>query len=171
MSGMVGAALPVTIHMVDDQRIVHEDLDVYTSLLWQEVTILTFCKEPLFLGDTGCFFATAWWPASSGLLDVGALDDAWSVQPYSWGTAWPNSGANGRFSLSGYARDFAGQIVTGAAVKLFRTSDDSLQASVTSDANGYYLVTSPFADGHYLVVYKAGPPDVCGTTVNTLAPS
>jgi Carboxypeptidase regulatory-like domain len=157
--------------MPDDQRCVTADQDIYSALLSPEITILTMCQDTMFLGDTGCQFAGPWWPSASGLIDVGALDDAWGVQPYSWGIYYPVSGANGRFAISGVTRDLSGAPLSGVAVKLFRSTDDSLQASVVSDANGYYLATTPYADGHYLVTYKAGPPDVYGTTANTLTPS
>ena len=42
----------------------------------------------------------------------------------------------------------------------------------TSDANGYYeFRTAIPAELYYVVAYKAGAPDVAGTTVNTLTGS
>jgi hypothetical protein len=54
-------------------------------------------------------------------------------------------------------------------VHLFRTSDDVKVATTVSDAGGNYSF-SLIEDGntYYAVAYKAGSPDLAGTTVNTL---
>jgi hypothetical protein len=111
-------------------------------------------------------FRDEWWPSDD--MDAGATLGVRGRA--SWGEVYPVSGANGRLALVGYTRDAYGAPLGGCTVKAFRTSDDSRQATVVSDANGLYTITTPFADGHYLIVYKAGPPDICGTTTNTLAP-
>ena len=77
---------------------------------------------------------------------------------------------NGRLGVAGVTRDVYGSPMGGVSVKLYRTVDDSVQGAVVSDANGVYTVTTPYADGHYIVTYRVGPPDLCGTTINTLAP-
>lgn len=154
---MLGGAWPVIVD--DDQRACME-LDV---VRFDEIAPRGYNASAL---AHGADWTTDWWPA--GCFDLaytlGVLDNAHYDAPY------PVSGANGRLALLGYTRDAYGSPMGGATVKLFRTVDDSLQNTVVSDANGLYSVTSPYADGHYLIVYKAGPPDVCGTTVNTLAP-
>lgn len=67
-------------------------------------------------------------------------------------------------------KDSAGAVLTSATVKLFRTTTDEKLLEVVSDAvTGVYefnLNQSGWA--HYVVVYKAGAPDVAGTSVNTL---
>jgi len=74
--------------------------------------------------------------------------------------------------VSGFTRDSAGAILPSCPVHLFRTSDDLLMDVGTSDANGYYeFRTAIPAELYYVVAYKAGAPDVAGTTVNTLTGS
>lgn len=158
MSGLIGG-LSYQVTSVDDQR---------TSMMldtidWREIVPAAYHSNQVSFGDS---FQTDWWPY--GCIDMawtlGVLDNAHYDSPY------PVSGSNGRFAIVGYTRDAYGSPIGGATVKLFRTADDSLQNTVVSDGNGLYSVTSPYADGHYLIVYKAGPPDICGTTVNTLTP-
>lgn len=168
MSGFVGNASPVFILVRDDQRTLSADQDVYSAHLWSEVAILMMGPDQL---QPALSFATDWWPASSGLVDVGGMDEARTVVPFSWGSYYPVSGTNGRFAFVGYARGADGSPLPGASVKLFLTSDDSLKASVVCNANGFYRATTDNAGAHYLVVYKAGPPDITGASINTLLPS
>lgn len=73
------------------------------------------------------------------------------------------------FGITGYALDAVGQPVSGATVKCYRTADDALLATTTSDVTGLYaFVLAQGVGGNYLVFYKAGSPDIFGTTVNTL---
>jgi hypothetical protein len=73
------------------------------------------------------------------------------------------------FSITGFALDAVGQPVSGATVKVFRTADDTLLATTTSDATGLYAFVLPQGvGGNYLVFYKAGSPDIYGTTLNTI---
>lgn len=72
--------------------------------------------------------------------------------------------------IVGITRDNVGNPLGGCTVKRFRTSDDVLLSSTTSDGSGNYSLpgdTSP----SYLVAYKAGSPDVAGVTVNTIVGS
>lgn len=71
--------------------------------------------------------------------------------------------------LSGVTKDSAGAVLGSCVVELFNTQADRSIAKTTSDpTTGAYsfqiLVGGPF----YVVAYKAGLPDVAGTTVNTL---
>lgn len=72
-------------------------------------------------------------------------------------------------TLSGITKDSSGSILGSCVVQLFITANDLLVTETISDAStGSYsfniLVSGPF----YIVAYKAGSPDVAGTTVNTL---
>lgn len=60
-----------------------------------------------------------------------------------------------------------------AEVQAFRTSDDAYQGAAFSRDDGSYSVgvQQSKATPHYLVAYKAGAPDIAGTTVNTLLPT
>lgn len=82
-----------------------------------------------------------------------------------------------QITFPGGAVNIAGAFVPGAIVKAFRTLDDvnnSLIAdtregpAVTVAADGSFIVSVPNGDAHYLVGYFTGPPDLAGTTVNTL---
>ena len=72
------------------------------------------------------------------------------------------------FTIAGVTRNSAGAALGTCDVHLFRTDNDSEAAQLTSDANGVYSVASSSQITHYAVAYKAGSPDVAGTTVNTL---
>lgn len=65
-----------------------------------------------------------------------------------------------------------GAVLASCIVKLYETASDAIMdTGVTSDANGVYVATSPNSTACYAVAYKAGSPDVEGTTVNTLIPA
>lgn len=71
--------------------------------------------------------------------------------------------------LSGVTRDSAGAILGSCVVQLFRTEDDSYQGQTFSDATtGAFTFQILEGGPFYIVAYKAGGPDVAGTTVNTL---
>jgi hypothetical protein len=73
------------------------------------------------------------------------------------------------YPISGVTKDSTGAPLAGVTVDLFDTRTDVKLDSEVSDGSGAYVfnVTSgPF----YIVAYKAGEPDVAGTTVNTLGP-
>lgn len=97
-------------------------------------------------------------------VDVGILDaPLWIMPPPMPG------GANGRLGFNGFSRDASGGVIAGVTVKLFLTSTDVKQCETVSNTDGFFVVSTAEAGGHYLLFYKAGTPDVSGTTVNTLA--
>lgn len=72
--------------------------------------------------------------------------------------------------ISGVTKDSTGAALASCTVDLYRTIDKTWQQTVVSDGSGNY-VFSPVNNGNgpfYIVAYKAGAPDVAGTTVNTL---
>jgi hypothetical protein len=72
-------------------------------------------------------------------------------------------------AITGVTRDSTGAVLGSCTVHLFRTSDDVKVDTTTSDASGNYsFVRIADATTYYCVAYKAGSPDVAGTTVNTL---
>ncbi len=79
-------------------------------------------------------------------------------------TAAGNIGA----TITGTTRDQNGVALGVCVVHAFRTSDDVEVAQTTSAADGTFSVTVAGGVAHYLMAYKAGSPDVAGTTVNTL---
>jgi hypothetical protein len=73
------------------------------------------------------------------------------------------------FTISGVTRDSTGAVLPGCAVDLFVTDTDANVGSAVSNADGnYYAKGAVRGKTHYVVAYKAGSPDVAGTTVNTL---
>lgn len=73
-----------------------------------------------------------------------------------------------RRSINGQTKDASGNPLGSCTVEIVRTSNDSKIDKQNSDANGLYDI-SVYDDGpFYAVAYKAGAPDVAGTTVNTL---
>lgn len=92
-----------------------------------------------------------------------------AYDPYLQATLFPGGG--GWLKFTGVTKDSGGSPLGGATVQLIHTSDDAFIQQQTSDPVGNYAVYSPYADGHYLVAYLPGSPDVAGTTVNTLTGS
>lgn len=75
--------------------------------------------------------------------------------------------------ILGQCLDVSGNPAAGAIVQCFRTSDDLFTGEVNANStDGKYAVPTPYAGvNHYVVAYKAGSPDIGGTTVNTLTPT
>ena len=72
----------------------------------------------------------------------------------------------------GVTKDSTSTPLGGVTVSLFLTSTNTLIGQTISDGSGNYdfpLFNPP--GPFYLVAYKAGSPDVAGTTVNTLVAS
>ena len=75
----------------------------------------------------------------------------------------------GSFSISGTTRDSAGTALGSCEVHLFETGTDIEIAQTNSDGAGAFtFVIGNNAGYFYIVAYKAGSPDVAGTSVNTL---
>lgn len=78
----------------------------------------------------------------------------------------------GSFTVSGVTRDSTGTALGSCTVALFASSTNAFIAQTTSDAStGAYSFTVGTGQMMYLVAYKAGVPDVAGTTVNTVTPT
>ena len=69
-------------------------------------------------------------------------------------------------TIAGITKDSVGTALASCIVKLFRTATDAKVAEKTSDAGGNYSIKVASAAAHYAVAYKAGAPDVAGTTKN-----
>ncbi len=70
--------------------------------------------------------------------------------------------------ISGQTKDSGGNPLSYVTVSGFLTADGSFVRQIVSDVGGYYVFTTQYLTAHYLVAYKAGSPDVAGSTVNTL---
>ena len=73
-------------------------------------------------------------------------------------------------TLSGVSRDSSGATLSNCRVMVFRTQDKSFITEIVSDASGVWSLTLNVGGPFFLVEYKAGSPDVAGTSLNTLAP-
>ena len=73
------------------------------------------------------------------------------------------------YKISGVTKDSTGAALGNCVVHLIGTTNDRLYDQITSDASGNYEFRSASpTQNFYVVAYKAGSPDVAGTTVNTL---
>lgn len=71
--------------------------------------------------------------------------------------------------ISGITKDSTGAVLANCTVTLYRTVDNVVFESVVSGASGNYSFSAiGLSETYYVVAYKAGSPDVSGTTVNTL---
>lgn len=72
--------------------------------------------------------------------------------------------------ISGITKNSAGAALGSCTVELFQTATDLPLEKLVSDAStGAYAFSSVgLGQTYYIVAYKAGSPDVAGTTVNTL---
>lgn len=70
--------------------------------------------------------------------------------------------------LKGVSRNSSGAILGSCGVELFLTATDQVVQRTVSDASGNFTFPNPGTGPFYIVAYKAGAPDVAGTTVNTL---
>ena len=72
--------------------------------------------------------------------------------------------------IKGTCKDSVGAAVANAIVQGFRTDTDAFVGQVQANTDGTYTLGTETVAGvqHYLVAYKAGSPDIAGTTVNTL---
>jgi hypothetical protein len=79
-------------------------------------------------------------------------------------------GGYANFTISGVTRDKNGTALGTCAVELYITGRDVSIAETVSDASGNFVFNMPGTGPFYLVAYRAGSPDVAGTTVNTIIP-
>lgn len=104
-------------------------------------------------------------------IDCGIFTGGWTLA-YEAPSA-PGPGNQSIKFLKGTCVDSAGNPVANAIVQGFRTVDDYYVGEVTANNDGTYVLgtNNPASTQHYLVAYKAGTPDIAGTTVNTLTPT
>lgn len=124
------------------------------------------------------WFVGAWprggWVGGGALgLDYTLLGDGGAeraqYEPYSCDGA----GTQSRNAIRGTTVDASDVAVANAIVQGFVTATDAFVGEVQSGLDGTYtLMTEQLkTTAHYLVAYKAGSPDIAGTTVNTLLPT
>lgn len=72
------------------------------------------------------------------------------------------------WTITGVTKDSTGVALATCDIDLFETTTDTKRANTTSDGSGAFSFPANAYDRYYAVAYKAGSPDVAGTTVNTL---
>jgi len=106
----------------------------------------------------------------NGLLWPNSRGDGLVSSAITWGRI--NSGFGGgqqQKKIIGITRDQGGAVLGNCTVHGFVTEKDVFVGQMVSDSGGYFEFCSQYpATNHYLVAYKAGSPDIAGTTVNTL---
>lgn len=116
-------------------------------------------------------FRSPWWPAGGGMVGDLGLDVAMLSESRGYEYPELTRGISSRLGFVGITRDQYGAPLGGCSVRVFRTSDGVLVHETVSDANGQFLGCAYDTAAYFLVFYKAGSPDVFGTTVNTLVGS
>lgn len=125
------------------------------------------------IGEAVAGWANEWWPTQGTVIGCGTGADCLYVPLQAGNMQWLDgwlTGANGRFGFAGIARDFNGNVLAGATIRCYRVSDGlPVAAPVTSDANGYFLITTPFSpDTHFLTVHKSGASPYAGASYDNL---
>ena len=102
-------------------------------------------------------------------LGAGSMTDHDMFEPYSC----DGEGTQSMNFLRGICVDSSDVPVANAIVQAFVTSTDTYAGEVQCNTDGTYVlgVQQSKVTPHYLVAYKAGSPDIAGTTVNTLLPT
>ena len=117
----------------------------------------------------------AWdpWPRQPVDVDNGLDDGMWpDYTIVSWLEEVTWAGGGDRvYRIQGTCKDAAGAVVANATLKLYRTSDDVLVATCTSNSDGFYAFgVEDTTTQYYIVAYRPSPA-IEGTTVNTLVGS
>jgi hypothetical protein len=94
----------------------------------------------------------------------------WQGAPgYGGGSGFTSPKFYGSFNITGVTRDSTGAATGNCVVHLFESATDIEVAQTTSDGSGNFtFIIGNNAGFFYLVAYKAGSPDIAGTSVNTL---
>lgn len=74
------------------------------------------------------------------------------------------------YTISGLTIDINGAPVAGVTIKLFNTATDTLVQQTVSSSTGAYSFIADKTQSYYTVEYKVGPPDIYGSSANTLVP-
>lgn len=72
-------------------------------------------------------------------------------------------------NLSGVTRSANGTPLAGVTVKLFLSANDTLVSTIVSGSDGAFSFAVATAGPFYLLGYKAGSPDLSGTTINSIS--
>jgi hypothetical protein len=159
MSGFIGDARPVNIMATKDTRLGTPFLSL--------VDTMRRVVERADFAFTG--YRNEFWPGNKGFIGDQSTDVA--IEEATWGRR-PKRFAYGcasRVGFIGISFDQFGTPLAGVTCSLFRTSTKEWIMDIVSGSDGSFLLQSWYSpDSHFIVFYKAGAPDVFGTTRQTL---
>lgn len=139
----------------------------------------SFVERDVVLGGIWAFIAPKWpdYPLNAKqepIRNLKANLPAAIINPAN--LPWTDGRVNQRVSaslnktLSGVSRDSAGVALANCQVLIYNTGNRGFVAETTSDSSGNWSVSMLVGGPFFTVEYKAGAPDVAGTSVNTLVP-
>lgn len=71
--------------------------------------------------------------------------------------------------IFGVTKDSVGSVLASCTVALFETlTNKYIESTISDDSGNYEFRSASLSTTYYVVAYKAGSPDVAGTTINTL---
>ena len=161
MSQFIGAAEPNAILSWKDLRLVPS----YQVIRRERDHIVDRYAATEYPGG----YTNAFWPGGAGLqgdsaTDVAIMQAIWRgpITRFGWGAA-------SRVGFNGVARDQYGAPLAGVTCSLFRVSDRQwIQDTVSRSGGTFTLVSWYSPDTHFIVFYKAGSPNVFGTSDQNL---
>lgn len=114
---------------------------------------------------------TSLWPSRSSMQSGDSTVPLASLDASNKWSEWTVNGWGnlGQKLIIGICVDATGNVVTGATIEGFVTANNVLVNVTSTDGLGNYQLGTVYPGvAHYLVAYRAGSPDISGTTVNTL---
>ncbi len=161
MSGLIGNALPQFILTMKDRRLVPD----YQHIRRSRDRFYERSDATQFPGG----FASDYWPGNRGFIGDAGADYGITEAVWSRGVARLAHGVASRVGFVGVTRDQYGAPLGGVTCSLFKTDTRAWIMDVVSDADGAFLLQSVYSpDTHFIVFYKAGSPEVFGTTRQAL---
>lgn len=109
-----------------------------------------------------------------GCADFRGAQSAWPALPKGVvGSVVYRSPVGGyaNWQIVGVTRNSSGVALASCVIDLFETGSDLVKARTVSGVDGSFTISNPGTGPFYLVAYKAGSPDVAGTTANTIMPT
>jgi len=115
-------------------------------------------------------YATPFWPGRTGFF--GDVVSDFGLLKAEYYEPEITKGMNSRFGYQGVTRDVNNSPLGLCTVKCFRAVDDTKTTpDVVSEADGSFVISTPYYEPHWLRMSKSGAPDLQCTTVSTAYPN